>query len=141
MRIRLTEAILSLLILLLVYTPPLLSQEGRGSFADTTVAFVRAVEAINGLHKGALIVTIPTESKKIKELDRLLASEKLKEKWMVLQDKYRLEDAQTEPMVSLIANDNWVEFTLRYVVEYRKRRVTKTKLFTKILQSIEAEGR
>lgn len=89
MRIRLTEAILSLLILLLVYTPPLLSQEGRGSFADTTVAFVRAVEAINGLHKGALIVTIPTESKKIKELDRLLAGEKLKEKTRAHLEKRR----------------------------------------------------
>jgi hypothetical protein len=28
-----------------------------------------------------------------------------------LQNKYRLEDAQTEPMISLIANDNWAEYT------------------------------
>ncbi len=41
-------------------------------------------------------------------------------------------------MVSLIANDNWVEFTLRYVVNYKKRRATKTELFTKILNRIEA---
>ncbi len=49
-----------------------------------------------------------------------------KEKWSSLQNKYRLEDSQTEPMVSLIANDNWVEFTLRYVVDYKKRRTTKS---------------
>ena len=61
-----------------------------------------------------------------------------KEKWTVLQRKYRLEDAQTEPLVSLIANDNWVEFTLRFVVSYKKRRATKTVLFTKILKEIEA---
>lgn len=61
-----------------------------------------------------------------------------KEKWIFLQNKYRLEDAQTEPMVSLIANDNWVEFTLRYVVNYKKRRSTKTALFTNILKQIEA---
>lgn len=61
-----------------------------------------------------------------------------KEKWTVLQSKYRLEDAQTEPLVSLIANDNWVEFTLRFVVSYKKRRATKTVLFTKILKEIEA---
>ncbi|MEQ8711700.1 MAG: mechanosensitive ion channel family protein [Cyclobacteriaceae bacterium] len=61
-----------------------------------------------------------------------------KEMWASLQDKYRLENAQTEPMVSLIANDNWIEFTLRYVVSYKKRRVTKTTLFTKILKGIEA---
>lgn len=61
-----------------------------------------------------------------------------KEKWIALQNKYRLEDAQTEPMVSLTANDNWVEFTLRYVVSFKKRRATKTLLFTKILKTIEA---
>jgi small-conductance mechanosensitive channel len=60
-----------------------------------------------------------------------------KEKWMSLQNKFRLEDAQTEPMVSLIANDNWVEFTLRYVVSYKKRRVTKTELFTQILKKVD----
>jgi small-conductance mechanosensitive channel len=61
-----------------------------------------------------------------------------REKWSNMQNKFRLEDAQTEPMVSLIANDNWVEFTLRYVVSYKKRRVTKTELFTKILKDVEA---
>lgn len=60
------------------------------------------------------------------------------EKWQLLQNKYRLEDAQTEPMVSLIANDNWVEFTLRYIVNYKRRRLTKTELFTRILKIIEA---
>ncbi len=59
------------------------------------------------------------------------------EKWRSLQNKYRLEDAQTDPMISLIANDNWVEFTLRYVVSYKKRRATKTELFTQILKKVE----
>ncbi|TAH41474.1 MAG: mechanosensitive ion channel family protein [Bacteroidetes bacterium] len=59
-------------------------------------------------------------------------------KWIALQRKFRLEDAQTEPMVSIIANDNWVEFTLRYVVSYKKRRATKTELFTRLLTKIEA---
>lgn len=63
---------------------------------------------------------------------------KSRKKWMSLQKKYRLEDAQTEPMVSLTANDNWVEFTLRYVVSYKKRRATKTDLFTQILKRVEA---
>lgn len=65
-------------------------------------------------------------------------SEKSKQKWDFLQNKYRLENAQTEPMVSLIANDNWVEYTLRYVVDFKRRRTTKTELFTKILNTIEA---
>lgn len=57
---------------------------------------------------------------------------------MLFRQVHRLEDYQTEPMVSLIANDNWVEYTLRYVVSYKKRRATKTALFTKILKQIEA---
>lgn len=61
-----------------------------------------------------------------------------KEKWNSLQNTFRLEEAQTEPMVSLIVNDNWVEYTLRFVVGYKKRRATKTALFTKILKEIEA---
>ncbi|OCB76058.1 mechanosensitive ion channel family protein [Flavobacterium crassostreae] len=61
-----------------------------------------------------------------------------KEKWHSLQNKYRLEEAQTKPMVSLVANDNWAEYTLRYVVDYKKRRVTKTILFTKIMTEIDA---
>lgn len=61
-----------------------------------------------------------------------------KEKWSKMQNKFRLEEAQTDPMVSLILNDNWVEYTLRYVVSYKRRRATKTELFTKILQEIEA---
>lgn len=65
-------------------------------------------------------------------------TERSQEKWLAMQNKYRLEAAQTSPMVSLIANDNWVEFTLRYVVDYKKRRVTKTALFKKILKEIEA---
>ncbi len=64
-------------------------------------------------------------------------SKQSNEKWKVLQTKFRLENAQTEPMVSLVANDNWVEFTLRYVVNYKKRRITKTELFTKILNEVE----
>jgi small-conductance mechanosensitive channel len=65
-------------------------------------------------------------------------TERSQAQWSKMQSKFRLEDAQTEPMVSLIANDNWVEFTLRYLVNYKKRRATKTELFSKILKVIEA---
>ncbi|MCF8306135.1 MAG: mechanosensitive ion channel family protein [Ignavibacteriales bacterium] len=65
-------------------------------------------------------------------------SGKSKENWESLKNKYRLENAQTDPMISLVANDNWVEYTIRYVVDYKQRRKTKTLLFTKILEKIEA---
>lgn len=60
-----------------------------------------------------------------------------KEKWNDLVNKYLLENAQTEPMVTVIANDNWVEFTVRYVVNYRRRRATKNELFMRILTEAE----
>ncbi|MFC2100926.1 mechanosensitive ion channel family protein [Bacteroidota bacterium] len=63
--------------------------------------------------------------------------EKSQEKWNKLKNKFLLENAQTEPLISLIANDNWIEYTIRYVVNYKKRRITKTALFTKILNEVE----
>ncbi|MFH1335370.1 MAG: hypothetical protein ABII96_02540 [Candidatus Zixiibacteriota bacterium] len=54
--------------------------------------------------------------------------------WKGMVKKYLIEDASVEPTVTLIANDNWVEFTLRYVVDYKKRRSTKDQLFTRILE-------
>jgi hypothetical protein len=55
-------------------------------------------------------------------------------------NKYRIEDARIEPMVTLIANDNWMEFTVRYVTDYKRRRSTKDILFTRILEEVDASG-
>ena len=60
--------------------------------------------------------------------------------WKKLVRKYLIEDASTEPMISLVANDNWVEFTIRYTVDYKKRRITKDQLFTRILTEISKAG-
>jgi small-conductance mechanosensitive channel len=60
--------------------------------------------------------------------------------WKDMVKKYLIEDASVEPMVTLIANDNWVEFTLRYVVDYKKRRSTKDRLFTRILEEAGKTG-
>lgn len=63
-----------------------------------------------------------------------------KEAWNEAVAKYRLEPAQVEPMVTLVANDNWLEFTLRYIVDYRKRRSVKDRLFTRILEEVDKSG-
>ena len=62
------------------------------------------------------------------------------ETWKHIVKKFMIENARTEPMVTLIVNDNWVEFTIRYVVNFKRRRMTKDELFTKILKAVEAEG-
>ncbi len=57
--------------------------------------------------------------------------------WSIIEKKYLVEHARTRPMVTLVLNDNWMEFTVRYVVNYRKRRLAKDLLFTRILDEIE----
>lgn len=65
-------------------------------------------------------------------------AEAAREEWQTMLAKFRVERAQVEPMVTLVANDNWMEFTIRYVVPYTKRRITKDLLFTKLLDAINA---
>ncbi|NPU85927.1 MAG: mechanosensitive ion channel [Syntrophaceae bacterium] len=62
----------------------------------------------------------------------------VKKTWHEMVMKYRIEDARLEPAVTLIANDNWMEFTVRYITNYKQRRSTKDVLFTRILDEFEA---
>lgn len=64
--------------------------------------------------------------------------EDAKEQWRKIERKYLVEQARTEPMVTLVLNDNWMEFTVRYVVEVRKRRLAKDLLFRRILEEVES---
>ena len=57
--------------------------------------------------------------------------------WQRMVHKYLIEDARIEPAVTLMPNDNWIEFTLCYVVDYKKRRGKKDELFSRILDEIE----
>ena len=61
----------------------------------------------------------------------------VKESWQNVVRRYRVEDANVEPMITLHATDNWIEFTVRYVADYRKRRWMKDHLFTRILEEID----
>ncbi|MFC2130837.1 mechanosensitive ion channel family protein [Bacteroidota bacterium] len=56
--------------------------------------------------------------------------------WKKMTAKYMIENASVDPMVTLIANDNWMEFTLRYPVDYRKRKFTKDLLFTRVIEEV-----
>ncbi len=62
--------------------------------------------------------------------------------WKEMVSKYLIEAESVEPAVIMIINDNWLEFTLRYVVDFKKRRFTKDKIFTRILEEFEkTDGR
>ena len=64
-------------------------------------------------------------------------AEKSKKSWRTIVGKYNIEEAKVEPMVTLTADQNWVEFTLRYVVDFRQRRTTKDRLFSRVLEEID----
>lgn len=53
--------------------------------------------------------------------------------WSKMLSKYLIEDARVAPMVTLVTTDNWLEFTVRYVVDFKQRRGKKDELFTRIL--------
>ncbi len=60
--------------------------------------------------------------------------------WRKMTDKYLIENAQLQPMVALKITDDWVEFTLRYVVDYKKRRSTRDRISSQVLDVIESSG-
>ncbi|WP_019670180.1 mechanosensitive ion channel family protein [Eudoraea adriatica] len=46
-------------------------------------------------------------------------------KWKDVVERYYIEDAKVEPTLAITMTDNWIQFNLRYIVDYKKRRVTK----------------
>jgi small-conductance mechanosensitive channel len=65
-----------------------------------------------------------------------------KARWQALVHKFMIEDERVDPTVTMIANDNWIEFTLRYVVDYKRRRAVKDELFLRILEELDkTDGR
>jgi small-conductance mechanosensitive channel len=65
---------------------------------------------------------------------------KAQQTWHKMVNKFRIEDARIEPMVTLIATDNWLEFTIRYVTDFKTRRSAKDLLFTRILEEFDASA-
>ena len=62
--------------------------------------------------------------------------------WKELVNKFMIENAKVDPMVTIDANENWINFTIRYIVDYKLRRTTKHNLFVEILKEVEqSEGK
>jgi small-conductance mechanosensitive channel len=58
-----------------------------------------------------------------------------------LVKKYMIEPQGVEPVVTMTANDNWIEYTVRYVVDFRKRRRTKDQIYERLLDEFDrSEG-
>ena len=56
--------------------------------------------------------------------------------------KYYIENAEVAPTLAVTLTDNWAQFNLRYIVDYRKRRSTRHRLQERIGLAIrETNGR
>lgn len=60
--------------------------------------------------------------------------------WHKFSHQYPVEDARLDSMVTMSFDSNYIEFTLRYVVNYRARRSTRSLLFARILEGFEQTG-
>jgi small-conductance mechanosensitive channel len=56
-------------------------------------------------------------------------------------DRYPLKDTKVEPTLYLAMTDNWIELTLRFVVDAQERRKVKDQLHQDLLQHVQAEER
>lgn len=59
-----------------------------------------------------------------------------KEHWKIMVSKYLIENANVDSTLTFKLTDNWIEFNLRFVVDFKKRRITKKELFKDILDEI-----
>ena len=60
-----------------------------------------------------------------------------KSEWISVVNKYYIEDAQIDPTLAISLTDNWIQFNLRYIVDFKKRRFTKHLLNDKIRVEFE----
>lgn len=60
-----------------------------------------------------------------------------KSEWLSVVNKYYIEDAQIDPTLAISLTDNWIQFNLRYIVDFKKRRFTKHLLNDKIRVEFE----
>jgi small-conductance mechanosensitive channel len=60
-----------------------------------------------------------------------------KKQWKEVVSKYYIEDANVDPTLAMTLTDNWIQFNIRYIVDYKKRRLTKHALNDEIRKEIE----
>lgn len=58
--------------------------------------------------------------------------------WEKITGTYLTQPTSVEPLVTLVVTDNWMEFTIRYVVQYNRRRTTQDRIFTRIAEELAA---
>jgi len=60
--------------------------------------------------------------------------------WENMVKKFLIEDAQVTPMITMTADENWMTYSLRYVVDFKRRRITKDRLYSRAVEEIDKTG-
>ncbi len=63
-----------------------------------------------------------------------------KAKWEEMVERYYIENAKLEPSLALSLTDNWIQLNLRYITDYRQRRLTRQELFSRIEKAVAETG-
>lgn len=66
--------------------------------------------------------------------------EKARKSWKQMRRQFKLENASLENQVYLNLKENVVEISLRYVVDYQKRRIVKDQLYQEIFKAFSDAG-
>jgi hypothetical protein len=67
-------------------------------------------------------------------------SREAEQSWGELVRRFLVEKARVAPLVTIRADQNWVTFILRYVVDYKLRRSTRDQLFIRLLEEVDRAG-
>ena len=59
-------------------------------------------------------------------------------KWEEMVEHYYIENATIAPTLAISPTDNWIALNLRYITDYKLRRITKHELFEQIVQALMA---
>ncbi len=95
-----------------------------------------------------VLIRYQSDMDKAKEIVISVASEILseytsesKKQWEQVVNKFYIENAILDPTLAISLTDNWVKYNLRYIVSYKKRRVTQHLLHQGIHRKInETKG-
>tara|TARA_R110000765_G_scaffold7287_6_gene23794 strand:+ start:3264 stop:4163 length:900 start_codon:yes stop_codon:yes gene_type:complete len=59
-------------------------------------------------------------------------------RWEEMVEHYYIENATIAPTLAISPTDNWIAINLRYITDYKLRRITKHELFEQIVQALMA---
>ena len=65
-------------------------------------------------------------------------TEKSLAKWAEMVEHYYIENAKLAPTLAISPTDNWIAINLRYITDYKLRRITKHELFEQIVLALIA---